>query len=87
MNQATWREPPAPGSLAREVELAVLVENAHAAGRRQGNLDQIMEEVPAPRRNSIASMAFRLSASSTAPPAAVDAPVVATGAAAAMAMV
>ena len=40
MNEATL-PPPAPGSLAREVELAVQVENAYV-GSPCGNLDQIM---------------------------------------------
>mmetsp|Transcript_17676 Transcript_17676/g.54788 ORF Transcript_17676/g.54788 Transcript_17676/m.54788 type:complete len:291 (-) Transcript_17676:30-902(-) len=40
VNQATL-PPPAPGSLAREVELAVQVENAYV-GSPCGNLDQIM---------------------------------------------
>ena len=40
VNEATL-PPPAPGSLAREVELAVQVENAYV-GSPCGNLDQIM---------------------------------------------
>ena len=40
VNEATL-PPPAPGSLAREVELAVRVENAYV-GSPCGNLDQIM---------------------------------------------
>ena len=40
MNEATL-PPPAPGSLAREGELAVRVENAYV-GSPCGNLDQIM---------------------------------------------
>ena len=57
MNEATL-PPPAPGSLAREVELAVQVENAYV-GSPCGNLDQIMIWWRRRVEIQIAAMAWR----------------------------